>query len=314
MNYSETPTVAVLMSTYNGEKFIREQLESIFSQVGVDVKIYARDDGSTDGTVDILKEYAQYKPVIIFQDGENVGPGESFMRLVYKYADEPGIEFYAFADQDDIWLENKLKMAVHNIQESTYSGPILYSSNQYLYVDGENKGYRYKERQKIDLIPHITKNTISGCTFVFNKELAQLLSNSDKPDQRIVKYRLHDAWIMLVAILCGHVLYDQASYMFYRIHSFNVVGVKKESLFKRFRKFQRFFIERDDANLRMLTAEQLIKSFPKIKEEDKKVLKLYADYQKNWRNKWKLALNREIRANCAENPNVFTIKVLLNFV
>ena len=85
--YSNLPVVAVLMSTYNGEKYIREQLDSIFNQKGVDVRLFVRDDGSTDDTVSIVKEYIKKHPVEIIADGENVRPGESFMRLVQKYTD-----------------------------------------------------------------------------------------------------------------------------------------------------------------------------------------------------------------------------------
>ena len=225
----QMPTVAVLMSTYNGEKYIREQLDSIFNQENVLVKLFVRDDGSTDSTVDILKEYSHRFPIEIILDGENVRPGESFMRLVYKFADEPGIEYYAFADQDDIWLADKLSTAIRHLKEIGHVTPALYSSNQYIYTNGENKGVRHEEPQRIDLISHMTKNTIAGCTFVFNKALAQIVDEADRPDPRILRYRLHDAWMMLVAITNGKVIYDKTSHMLYRIHSENLVGIKRMS-------------------------------------------------------------------------------------
>ena len=308
------PNVAVLMSTYNGEKYIREQLDSIFNQKGVNVILYVRDDGSIDDTIKILEEYRENYSVVIVQDGENVGPGESFMRLVYQYADEPDIEFYAFADQDDIWLEDKLETAIESIIAHNDNKPVLYTSNQYIYIDGENKGDRHKDIQRIDLISHMTRNTIAGCTFVFNKQLAQLVARTDKPEQRIIKYRLHDSWMMLVAILCGEVVYDKTSHMLYRIHSENVVGVKKLSVKKRLDRLKRYFVKRDDANLRMVTAQELLRLFPQIPEEEKKVLRLYADYQKSSSNKRELLCNNAIRNNCLENPLVFFVKVLTNFV
>ncbi len=233
------PTVAVLMSTYNGEKYIREQLDSIFKQKDVKVVLYVRDDGSTDDTIKILEKYREKYSVVIVQDGENVGPGESFMRLVYQYADVPDIEFYAFADQDDIWLEDKLITAIDCIVAHKDNKPVLYTSNQYIYTNGENKGDRHKDIQRIDLISHMTRNTIAGCTFVFNKQLAQLVARADKPEKRIIKYRLHDSWMMLVAILCGEVVYDNTSHMLYRIHSENVVGVRKLSVKKRLDRLKR---------------------------------------------------------------------------
>lgn len=310
----QMPTVAVLMSTYNGEKYIREQLDSIFAQENVVVKLFVRDDGSKDGTVDILREYAQKYPIEIILDGENVRPGESFMRLVYKYADEPGIEYYAFADQDDIWLPKKLCTAIYKLNEAGSFIPALYSSNQYIYSNGVNKGVRHKEPQRTDLISHMTKNTIAGCTYVFNKALAQLVAIVDRPDARILRYRLHDAWLMLVAITCGKIFYDEESYMLYRIHDENTVGVKGISFSERIDRLKRFFIKRDDANLRLITAKELLRLFPQIDGDKKRILKLYANYQDDWDSKKALAFNKEIKANCAENPNVFTVKVLINFV
>lgn len=308
------PTVAVLMSTYNGEKYIREQLDSIFKQENVHVRLYVRDDGSTDNTVNIIKEYSEHYPIELYVDGENVRPGESFMRLVYKYAETPGVDYYAFADQDDIWCPEKLKIAIAKVVKFNNDIPVLYSSNQYIYKDGINCGNRHKEPQRIDLISHMTKNTIAGCTFVFNKSLAQLVAKSRKPDYRILKYRLHDAWLMLVAIACGKVIYDDSSHMLYRIHSENAVGVKKVSVFTRLEKLKRFFVKRDDANLRLITAKEMLRIFPQIPKDKKRILFLYSEYQKSWKRKKALAFNKKIKANCAENPHIFTIKVLMNFV
>lgn len=310
----QMPAVAVLMSTYNGEKYLREQLDSIFNQDNVAIKLFVRDDGSTDGTVGVLREYAQRFPVEIILDGENVRPGESFMRLVYRYADEPGIDYYAFADQDDVWLPEKMSAAIVKLYKCGKDMPALYSANQYIYTNGENKGVRHKEPQRVDLISHMTKNTIAGCTFVFNKALAQLVAGVDRPDPRILRYRLHDAWLMLVAIACGKAVYDEASYMLYRIHEENTVGVKEISLSERLHRLKRYFVKRDDANLRLITAQELLRLFPQIDDNKKQVLKLYADYQSNWKKKKALAFNREIKANCAENPTVFTMKVLTNYV
>ena len=310
----EMPTVGVLMSTYNGEKYIREQLDSIFNQERVKVKLFVRDDGSLDGTVDIVEEYSKKYPVTIILDRENVRPGESFMRLVYKYADAPGVDYYAFADQDDIWLPDKLCVAVDEIKKNDSAIPILYCSNQYIYIDGKKEGERYKNPQRIDLISHMTKNTISGCTFVFNKALAQLVKEAERPNSRIIKYRLHDAWLMLVAIVNGQVIYDETSHMLYRIHDTNTVGVKEIPFSVRLNRLKRYFIKRDDANLRLITAKELIRLFPQMDEEKKGILMLYANYQNSWMDKRKLAFNKEIKEKCAENPVVFAIKVLTNFV
>lgn len=311
------PTVAVLMSTYNGERYLKEQLDSIFGQRGVRVRLFARDDGSTDATIPILIDYEKRYPVELLRDGENIGPGASFLRLLYASADEPGIDYVAFADQDDVWLEDKLICAVRAIRSTQYIGPILYSSNQSLFENGQNVGLRYTTPQSIELIPHLTRNTIAGCTFVWNKELSQLIAGAESqshPDAQLIRFRLHDAWIMLVAICCGHVLYDEDSHMLYRIHSDNVVGVKGVSCRQKFRRLKGLVTRNDNANLRSLTAQELLKLYPEMGEESKTILELYATYKRSIATRIRLMSDRRVRQGCGENPVVFSAKVLLGLV
>ena len=310
----DKPIVGVLMSTYNGEKYIREQLDSIFEQEDVNVKLFVRDDGSADRTRNILKEYAVTYELKDLSDGERVGPGESFMRLLCKAKEKIELQYFAFADQDDIWLKNKLSVAIKVIEQCEDKDAVLYSSNQFLYVNGINKGKRHEERQSVDLINHMTKNTIAGCTFVLNRDMATLITDAGKPNYRVIKYRLHDAWIMLIAIACGRVIYDDNAHMLYRIHEDNAVGIKAESLTERLSKLTRLVEKRDDANIRMITAQEMLRLYPHMNEEHKQIVKLFANYQNSMRDKFRLAFNKDIRKGCVENANVFSIKVFLNFV
>ena len=134
--------VTVLMSTYNGKRFLKEQIESILNQSGVEVTLVIRDDGSSDGTKEILKEYGRLDNVkVLF--GENEGPAMSFMSLVR--GAEMETEYLAYADQDDIWLPEKLKEAVSAIGHRRERA-VLYCSNQTV-ADEEGHGIclRYKE-------------------------------------------------------------------------------------------------------------------------------------------------------------------------
>lgn len=90
-------------------------------------------------------------------DGERVGPGESFMRLLCKAKEKIELQYFAFADQDDIWLKNKLSVAIKVIEQCEDKDAVLYSSNQFLYVNGINKGKRHEERQSVDLIATPTR-------------------------------------------------------------------------------------------------------------------------------------------------------------
>ena len=112
------PFVSVLMSTYNGEKYIREQIESILNQKKVKVHLLIRDDGSQDSTIEIVKEYANKYPNVSVYAGKNIGIGNSFMELL---RNAPEADYYAFADQDDVWLDGKLERAIELIKATEQS-------------------------------------------------------------------------------------------------------------------------------------------------------------------------------------------------
>ena len=227
------PTVAVLMSTYNGKKYLREQLDSIFNQRDVEVVLYVRDDGSTDDTLKIVREYQESYPIHILPFDGNVRPGMSFMKLLYYVVkEETSFSYYAFADQDDIWLEGKLSRAISMLCEakSREYRNVLYCSNQWLYENGERARLRFEEKPDTTLLGHISKNDFSGCTMVFDRSLAELTVSIPCLGNALLTYRMHDAWIALIASAYGKIIYDKESGILYRIHQENAVGVKKISL------------------------------------------------------------------------------------
>ena len=114
--------VYVLMSTYNGDKYLKEQLESILDQKNINVSIFIRDDGSTDNTEMIIKSFCDNHNNIHYFSGENIGYGKSFMELIKNVPNDA--EYYAFSDQDDVWKLDKLISAIQAIRE--ISEPALY--------------------------------------------------------------------------------------------------------------------------------------------------------------------------------------------
>lgn len=217
-------TTAVLMSTYNGEKFLREQIDSVLSQQGVDVRLYIRDDGSSDDTTAIISEYTEKNDNISFLQGNNVGVGSSFMALVR--AAGTAADFFAFADQDDIWLPDKLERAVSVLSEKT--GPWCYCSNQTL-VDSEGNVIRQRHEAAIDAgyMQILCNNMVTGCTMVWNKDLQTLLvRNTEVPSPELLRKRIHDVWVAMVAAVTGNIYYDPDSFILYRQHENNVVGAK----------------------------------------------------------------------------------------
>ena len=117
-------TVCVLMSTYNGEKYIVEQIDSILQQENVNVNLLIRDDGSKDKTVEIIKQYLIDKRVS-FVSGDNIGYKKSFLWLM---DNSPNSDYYAFADQDDVWKKDKLFAAVTKLENEDIAEPKLYTS------------------------------------------------------------------------------------------------------------------------------------------------------------------------------------------
>ena len=105
--------VCVLMSTYNGEKYLKEQIDSILKQKGVKVNLLVRDDGSTDNTLSLLEEYKK-KGLLDYCCGSNMKPARSFMELL---SIAPDSDYYAFSDQDDYWEHDKLFNAVKNTEK-----------------------------------------------------------------------------------------------------------------------------------------------------------------------------------------------------
>lgn len=253
--------VAVLMSTYNGEKYLREQIDSVLNQEGVEAELFVRDDGSSDGTPEQLSAYAaENKKVHVFFE-KNVGVGNSFMNLLYSVPSD--FDYYAFADQDDIWCKDKLQKAVETLLQS---GKLLYASNQECVdKDGCSIGIRYSDNADIHLSPIsiLTENMLAGCTMVFPRKFYEILSDKEhRPGEELLKNRIHDVWVAMAAALYDGLIYDKRSFIKYRQHANNVVGAKKPSLKKRIKaKLQKF----SDKSLRCgrsKLAREVVKKFP----------------------------------------------------
>ena len=110
-------SVIVLLSTYNGERYLRQQIDSLLNQKNVSLRILARDDGSNDATMSILKEYADKHDIFSYYQGENCGPAKSFLDLISK---AEKADYYALCDQDDIWEINHLEVLLSNIGDKSF--------------------------------------------------------------------------------------------------------------------------------------------------------------------------------------------------
>lgn len=265
--------VGILMSTYNGEKFIKEQIKSILEQKDVEVYLYIRDDGSNDSTVSIINEYVQKYNSMSLTEGENLGFADSFMWLVKNC---PRCDYYAFADQDDIWDKNKIIRAIKFLEKEK---PMLYASNLNVFNMVEGTEYKlYENYQKEKILSNLYKYPYFynpyGCTMVWNELLQQQLLCYEKPTKQT-----HDIWVNLIASYTGEVYFDFDSYINYRIHGGNACGATPKNIFDRIKKYYKFYFVDNKSLTISLSCQTIDKLFPK---KTNKNIKNIAEYKRSF--------------------------------
>jgi rhamnosyltransferase len=290
------------MSTYNGEKYLREQIESIINQRNIDIKILVRDDGSTDGTLDILEEYKRLG-ILDYYTVPNLKPAMSFMDLIFNTTDA---DYYAFCDQDDYWMPEKLIEAVKKLNGNN-DKPSLYFSKALL-VDERLKEIKHKGYpiRAYTFGEALIKNNATGCTMVFNKTL---LSSVKKYQPKFIS--MHDHWIYLVCLaLDGVVYYDTNSYILYRQHSNNVVGGRRSIVEEYGNKFK-MLVNRDMTRYRI--AKELKNGFyDLINQENREILDIVVSYPDSLKKKIILIRDPRIRTKSLMNNLLLYIAVIFN--
>lgn len=259
------PLVAILMCTFNGEQFLHEQLASISTQVHTNWVLWVSDDGSTDSTLDILQATQQSwgaERLIIAQ-----GPRKGFARNFLSVACDPQIEadYYAFSDQDDVWLPSKLTRALEKLIEQPKNTALLYGSRTSL-IDETDKsiGISPLIPKRLDFSNALVQNVAGGNTMVFNYVLVKTLRDAGA-ELDIVS---HDWWLYIVATATGgKMLFDQEPHILYRQHKGNLVG-SNLGLTSRFKRLQKLFssrfagwIQQNHHCIQKLEANMTIESF-----------------------------------------------------
>ncbi|WP_190300415.1 glycosyltransferase family 2 protein [Rufibacter hautae] len=227
------PLVSVALATYNGEKYIREQLASIFAQTHQHLEVIIFDDGSTDGTLEILKEMAWNRHnLIIHANAPQAGVVQNFSRAI---AAATG-DYIALCDQDDVWLPGKIKETLTCLQEleksSSKGTPALVFTDlkvveenlkvidaSYWHHMGLNPEYNSLNRALVE-------NVATGCTILLNKATKELALPIPK------EALMHDVWLLLTASYFGQVKYLHEPTVLYRQHSYNAVGAQRKGLFR----------------------------------------------------------------------------------
>lgn len=222
--------IYILLSTYNGEKFLNEQLDSFKKQTRKDWYILWRDDGSVDNTVQIMNDFSKETGACAHYSDicGRLGPYVSFLRLL-KNLDSRVKEddLVMFADQDDVWLPEKIEKAHRAFQEKNNLKPMLYFTRQML-VDETLEPFA--ESEKLRFLPAfpdcLAQNVATGCTIALNAQAVHLINSFPEP-----KSTYHDWWAYIVVSAAdGVCLYDSQPSILYRQHAGNTIGNKKSFL------------------------------------------------------------------------------------
>ena len=201
--------VSIALCTYNGEKYLIEQLDSLVAQDYGQLEIIAVDDGSKDGTVAILKNYATKFPFFkVVQNEQNLGYIKNFEKAISLCTGD----FIALADQDDIWELNKISIMVAEIKDHL----LLYHNSQFITEDGQSMGQEMTAIRNFytgnDSRVFLLENCVSGHAMLFKKELLKFFSDFDTPS-------FHDWWIVYMACNNGTVGFINECLVKYRQHS-----------------------------------------------------------------------------------------------
>lgn len=218
-----------MLPVYNGEKYLVEQLDSIVNQTYKNWHLYIRDDGSKDGSVQIMEEYEEkYENITIIKDDiGNLGVTKNVFELLKHSTGD----YIMLSDQDDVWFQDKieymLKLIRHK-EKAQLKCPVLICSNAVVTDEKLNELHEsfyqcaYYDKRRIYFSNLLQRNIIQGAASIFNRELLTLL----KPilDKKVNKTILHDHWIALVASAFGTVYMSGKKLMYYRQHERNLVG------------------------------------------------------------------------------------------
>lgn len=263
--------VAVLMSTYNGGAYLKEQIDSILAQTYSDFVLYIRDDGSTDNTKKVIEEYSDSR--IRFEQGENLGPAGSFFALLNRALDA---EYIFFSDQDDVWYSDKLEKMLDEIKKYEKVPTMVFSDFAMIDSLGNITAQSYADYAslqvtsgKVSANKIIAQPYVFGCASVINRALADMVLTPP------VGIEMHDCWISLVAASAGNLIYMPCQTISHRFHSNNATGKSgQDTLGARIKRITRDIDKQtQNTKLRLNQVKLLIKELDgNLTQENKEIL------------------------------------------
>lgn len=265
--------VAVLISTYNGEKYLKEQLDSILNQTYKNIEIVIRDDGSSDSTKEIIKEYRQKHDNIILKEGTNIG----FIKSFFKLLEISHADYYAYCDQDDIWLENKLELAVRLLDEADNTKPNLAFGNSDYYDENMkliNEGEKHKT---FSFQNSLYECVTQGMTMVINQKAKEIIIEN-LPE----KCFFHDWWTYMICSGMGKVFYSDETVVKYRRFQKNATA-EGQNIFKIFLwRIEKLVTDNGMKDIRAQQLEYKKMFYNKLPEENKSILDIFVQEKYNF--------------------------------
>ena len=295
--------ILILLSTFNGNLFLPELLNSLYCQEEIVFEILVRDDGSTDDTKNILRQYNNRYGNITVVEGKNIGARKSFLELIQMASKRNDFDYAAFCDQDDVWLPQKLSAAVTLMQQENtefYYSPYQLVNQNLKKISSYNQFIPIK-----NLATSLVYNSVTGCTIVCTKKIIEWASEAH-PEHIM----MHDSWIFKVALAhqCG-ISIDSRGYILYRQHGDNVIG-GTETLAERFKRRWHNFIH--PKCLRSMEAEELYRYYyESMNPENQSIIKQIHNYrQKSFISRLPIAFNPVFRTGSITNDLIFKLAII----
>jgi len=274
--------ISILMTTFNGERFVAEQIDSLLNQTFLDFKLYINDDVSSDNTFSVITRYAEMHPEKIFisRNEKNTGGAKNnFIEMMILHKDD----YVMLCDQDDVWLPDKIEITLAKMleMESEFgkNTPILVHTdltvvNDRLKVISKSfKQAMNANYEKTELRNQIIQNTVTGCTAMYNRALAALITTAPR------YFVMHDWWLNLVAAAFGKTGSIDEQTVLYRQHRKNEVGASDVRTIRyKINRLLHYRKVKEAINITYTQAESFLRTyFEQLSTDQRKLLTTYCD-------------------------------------
>ena len=301
-------SVQVLLSSYNGEKYIQRQIDSILAQEAVDIHLLIRDDGSKDRTRAIIAEYVEkYPDKVEVVTGENLGYKKSFLTLLQLAGD---YDYYAFADQDDYWLPDKEISSIREMEKDGDDIPKLVQVNPEATDENLKPLVPPPAAEKFCITEHdnvYAGEFFRGCLMTWNKKAMELFQNYMPKGNYS-----HDHWIGRVTYLLGRVYFVKEKKMYYTRHEDNVSSTG-DLFVNRWSRLQ--MLLRGKESVYDNIGADMLKGYRHIlSKHDTCMCEDLSNYKTHFSAKWRLLTNSKLRRPSALATVLYKFCILINRV